>query len=144
MTRKSLAPAPATVLLAAAASLPATAHHSTIYFDLEAEVVHENVTVVDFHVANPHGILVYLVADEEGNEVEWQAELPSANFTLRGGIDESFLSPGDRVPVVIGWPGLPDRTREHFTRLKSMELANGDVATFTPISAALTRGAGTE
>ena len=42
-----------------------------------------------------------------------------------------MLGPGDIVPVVVGWPGIPERTREYFTRLKSMTLANGDVATFT-------------
>lgn len=91
---------------------PAIAHHSTVYFDLDAEVVHENVRVVQFHVANPHGVLVYAVTDDAGNEVVWNAELPSANFTMRGGVFESMLDPGDIVPVVVGWPGIPDRTRE--------------------------------
>ena len=34
--------------------------------------------------------------------------------------------------------GLPDRTREHFTRLKRMTMTNGDMATFTITSATLT------
>ena len=131
------------VIAAIAAGAPAVAHHSTIYFDTSAEVVHENARVVEFHVANPHGILVYAVTDGAGDEVVWNAELPSANFTMRAGIFASMLSPGDVVPVVVGWPGLPGRTREHFTRLKSMTMANGDMATFTPISAALIP-AGTE
>lgn len=128
----------APVILAVGAGAPAVAHHSTIYFDLDAEVVHENVRVVEFHVANPHGVLVYAVTEEAGNEVVWNAELPSANFTMRGGIIASMLGPGDIVPVVVGWPGIPERTREYFTRLKSMTLANGDVATFTITSATLT------
>ena len=99
--------------------------------------MHENVRVIEFHVANPHGILVYAVTDDANNEVVWNAELPSANFTWRGGIVESMLNPGDRIPVVVGWPGIPGRTREHFARLKSMTFANGNVATFTPISATL-------
>ena len=78
------------------------------------------------------------VTDEAGNEVVWNAELPSANFTMRGGIFASMLSPGDVVPVVVGWPGIPESTREYFTRLKTMTLANGDVATFTIVSATLT------
>lgn len=128
----------APVILAVGAGALAVAHHSTIYFDLDAEVVHENVRVVEFHVANPHGVLVYAVTDDAGNEVVWNAELPSANFTMRGGIFASMLSPGDIVPVVVGWPGIPESTREYFTRLKSMTLANGDVATFTITSATLT------
>ena len=137
MRARSLAQNLSPIILAIGAGAPAIAHHSTIYFDLDAEIVHENVTVVEFRVANPHGILVYAATDEAGNEVVWNAELPSANFTMRGGIVESMLSPGDRVPIVVGWPGIPGRTREHFTRLKSMTFANGNVATFTPVSATL-------
>ena len=125
------------VVLAIGAGAPAIAHHSTIYFDVDAEIVHENVRVVEFHVTNPHGVLVYTVSDDEGNEVVWNAELPSANFTMRGGIFESMLNPGDVIPIVIGWPAFPERTREYFTRLKSMTMANGDMATFTITSATL-------
>ena len=127
--------------LVAASTPPVTAHHSTMFFDINAEVVHENVTVVEFLVANPHGVLTYVFTDNDGNEVQWQAELPSGNFTRRGGISADMLSPGDRLPVVVGWPGVPDLVRENTSRLKSMEFPNGDVATFTPVSAALTRAA---
>ena len=127
--------------LVAASTPPVAAHHSTMFFDLDAEVVHENVTVVDFLVANPHGVLIYVVTDDDGNEVQWQAELPSGNFTRRGGISASMLSPGDRLPNVVGWPGVPGLVRENTSRLKSMEFPNGDVATFTGVSAALTRAA---
>lgn len=128
------------LFLTVAASHPAVAHHSTMFFDINAEIVHENVTVVEFQVANPHGVLIYVVTDDDRNEVRWQAELPSANFTRRGGISASMLSPGERLPVVVGWPGVPGLVRENTTRLKSMQFPNGDVATFTPISAELTRG----
>ncbi len=138
MRARSLAGKLSLVIFAIGAGAPAIGHHSTIYFDLDAEIVHENVRVVAFHVTNPHGVLVYAVTDDAGNEVVWNAELPSANFTMRGGIFESMLSPGDVVPVVVGWPGIPGRTRENFTRLKRMTMANGDVATFTITSATLT------
>ena len=128
------------VLAATANTHQAAAHHSTMFFDINAEIVHENVTVVDFVVANPHGVLLYVVTDDDGNEVRWQAELPSGNFTRRGGISASMLSPGDRLPIVVCWPGIPGLVRENTARLKSMEFPNGDVATFTPVSAALTRG----
>ena len=127
--------------LVAAIASPAAAHHSTMFFDIDAEVVHENVTVVEFLVANPHGVLTYIFTDDDGNEVQWQAELPSGNFTRRGGISADMLSPGDRLLIVVGWPGVPGLVRENTSRLKSMEFPNGDVATFTPVSAALTRAA---
>lgn len=138
MRDRALAGKLSPVILAIGAGAPAIGHHSTIYFDLDAEIVHEDVRVVAFHVTNPHGVLVYAVTDDAGNEVVWNAELPSANFTMRGGIFESMLSPGDVVPVVVGWPGIPGRTREHFTRLKRMTMANGDMAAFTITSATLT------
>ena len=127
-------------VLTTATIAPVAAHHSTMFFDINAEIVHENVTVVEFLVANPHGVLVYVVTDEDGNDVQWQAELPSANFTMRGGINASMLSPGDLVPAVVGWPGVPGLARGNTTRLKSMEFPNGDVAAFTPVSATLTKG----
>lgn len=128
------------IFLAAAGWRQAAAHHSTMFFDVNAEIAHENVTVVDFVVANPHGVLIYVFTDDGGNEVQWQAELPSGNFTRRGGISASMLSPGDRLPIVVSWPGIPGLVRENTSRLKSMEFPNGDVATFTPVSAELARG----
>ena len=132
----------ASITLGALCGLPAIAHHSALYFDMDVDLVHANATVVDFKIANPHGILVYTVVNDEGVEEEWHAELPSANFSRRGGVVESILSPGDTV-TVIGWPGLPGRTRENLMRLSRAEFPNGDVATFTAISAVYTR-AGTE
>lgn len=127
--------------LVAANTHPAAAHHSTMFFDINAEIVHENVIVGEFLVANPHGVLIYVVTDGDGNETQWQAELPSGNFTRRGGINASMLSPGDRLPVVVAWPGIAGLVRENTTRLKSMQFPNGDVATFTPVSAVLTKAA---
>lgn len=60
------------------------------------------------------------------------------NFTRRAGISADMPGPGDRLPVVC-WPGVPGLVREHTSRLKSMEFSNGDMATFTGASAALTR-----
>ena len=143
MTRqKRIRPLLPMAVLVSLSCAPAAGHHSSSYFAMNTEIVHENVKVVEYRVANPHGELLYLVTDADGNEVEWNAELPSANFTLRAGITGSMLSPGDKL-TVIGWPGIPGRTRGHLMRLKRAELANGDVATFTPISAKLIR-AGSE
>ena len=128
----------ASIALGAFCGLPATAHHSATYFDTDVDLVHENATVVEFKIANPHGILVYTIVNDEGAEEEWNAELPSANFSRRGGVVESILSPGDTV-TVIGWLGLPGRTRENLMRMSRAEFSNGDVATFTAISAVYTR-----
>ncbi len=131
------------MMLGVLIGLPATAHHSPTYFDAEIEVVHENVTVVSYRVNNPHGMLVYIATDEEGNEVEWDAELPSANFMRRGGLNDATLSPGDKLTVVIGSPSVAGLTTRNLIRLTRAEFPNGDVATFTGISAAF-MPAGTE
>ncbi len=120
------------------AALPLAAHHSGTYFDSDVDLVHEDVTVLEFHVENPHGILVYSLVNEDGEEEVWDAELPSANFSRRGGVVPSLISPGD-ILTVTGWPGLPTRTRERFVRLSRVDLADGSYATFTGISANYTR-----
>ncbi len=127
------------LILGALIGLSATAHHSPTYFDAEVEVVHENVTVVVYEVANPHGILVYVVADDGGTEVEWHAELPSANFLRRGGLTDATFTPGDTLAVVTSSPGVAGWTRSNVIRLTRVEFPNGDVATFTGISATFTR-----
>ena len=70
------------LVLIAATTPPVVAHHSTMFFDVNAEIVHENVTVVEFLIANPHGVLIYVATDEDGNEVRWQAELPSGDVAM--------------------------------------------------------------
>ena len=117
---------------------PVVAHHSATYFDMAVDLVHESATVVEFQVANPHGILVYTIVNDEGEIEQWDAELPSANFSRRGGVVDTLLSPGDTVKVT-GWPGLPTRTRERFMRLSRMDLEDGSFATFTAISARYAR-----
>lgn len=124
----------AAVILAA----PVVAHHSATYFDMDVDLVHENATVVEFQVANPHGILVYTIVNDAGEAEQWDAELPSANFSRRGGVVDTLLNPGDTVKIT-GWPGLPTRTRERFMRLSRMDLEDGSYATFTAISAMYTR-----
>ena len=124
--------------LAVLSALPLAAHHSATYFDMDVDLVHENVTVVEFTVENPHGILIYSFVNENGVEETWSGELPSANFSRRGGIVPSLISPGDTI-TVTGWPGLPGRTRENIVRLSRVDLADGSYATFTAISASYVR-----
>ena len=124
--------------LAVLSALPLAAHHSATYFDMDVDLVHENVMVVEFTVENPHGILIYSFVNEDGVEETWSGELPSANFSRRGGIVPSLISPGDTI-TVTGWPGLPGRTRENIVRLSRVDLADGSYATFTAISASYVR-----
>ncbi len=91
------------ILVIAAAlltGLSASAHHNPgVYFDMGAEVVHRDARVVEFTAANPHGRLVYAMADEDGVEREWVAELPANNMMrvthvlLPGGEVATFYAP---------------------------------------------------
>lgn len=117
------------VILISLAGFSATAHHNGgVYFDLNVELQHENVTVVDYQLFNPHGRLIYLVTDDDGNEMEWSAELASANNLRRSGIGNEMFRPGDKLKLVAGAPGL---TEPNFMRLSRAEFPNGDVAIFS-------------
>ena len=78
--------------LALFVGFPVTAHHSgSTYFDLDAEIVHTNVTVVSYNLVNPHGRLVYAFTDADGNEEEWSGELASSNNMRRRGLGGEIL-----------------------------------------------------
>lgn len=105
----------------------AWAHHNPgYYFDMATQVEHENVTVVSFTVANPHGRLVYRMRDEQGNETEWVAELPALNMMRRFGVTPDLIKPGD----VLTLKGNPGRNGATMLRITHALLPNGRVATF--------------
>lgn len=119
----------------------ATAHHNgATYFDISTELEHSDATVVSYDLVNPHGRLVYVFMDDEGNEVEWRAELPSANNARRRGLGGDLFRPGDRLTALTG---SPSRSGANFMRLTRVLFANGDVAQITGRNAGVVR-AGTE
>ena len=118
-------------------AVPAAAHHSgAAYFDLDASVEHNDVTVVAYDLVNPHGRLVYTFTGEDGAEVEWAGEMPSANNARRRGLGGQLFKPGDRLQSVVGSPA---RSGSNFMRLERVVLANGDVAQITGPNAGVTR-----
>lgn len=118
--------------------LPAAAHHNgNTYFDLTAEVVHHDATVIEYVIVNPHGQLVYSIADEVGNEQEWSAELISANNLRRRGLGGEILKPGDKLAIVVG---SPSRSGSNATRLTRVEFVNGDVIQAVGPNTGITRG----
>lgn len=103
------------------------AHHNPgFYFDMRTEAVHENVTVVSFTVANPHGRLVYRMQDAEGAEREWIAELPAVNMMRRFGVTSDLIKPGD----ILTLRGNPGQNGSTMLRVTHAVLPNGRVATF--------------
>ncbi len=123
--------------LAFFAGFPVTAHHSgSTYFDLDAEIVHTNVTVVSYNLVNPHGRLVYTFTDADGNEEEWGGELASSNNMRRRGLGGEIFQPGDKLASVSG---SPSRSGSNFMRLTRAVFENGDVAQVVGRDAGVTR-----
>ena len=105
---------------------PVTAHHNGgTYFDMGVDIEHKVATVVGYDLVNPHGRLVYVCADGNGNEVEWIGELPSANNARRRGLNADLFKPGDQLSSVTG---NPSRSGANFMRLSRVVFANGDIA----------------
>jgi len=116
---------------------PVTAHHSgSTYFDLDAEIVHTNVTVVSYNLVNPHGRLIYTFTDADGNDTEWGGELASSNNMIRRGLGGELFQPGDKLVSVTG---SPSRSGSNFMRLTRAVFENGDVAQVTGRNAGVTR-----
>lgn len=110
-------------------ALPVLAHHSGVtYFDIGSPVEHTDVTVVSYDLVNPHGRLVFIVTAEDGTEVEWSAEMPSANNARRRGLGGDFFKPGDRLQSASGPPA---RSGAPSMRLDRAVLANGDIVQVT-------------
>ncbi len=113
--------------LALLAGLSVSAHHSPgYYFDMGTTIVHSDVTAVSFTAANPHGRLIYTMADEQGNDKEWTAELPANNMMRRHGVTGDMISPGDKLTL----RGNPGQNGATMLRVTHALLPNGDVATF--------------
>ncbi len=117
---------------------PVAAHHNgATYFDTSTTIEHNNATVVEYAIVNPHGRLFYTFVDAEGNEQEWSAELASANNLRRRGLGGEIFEPGDQLVSV---EGNPSRSGANFMRLQRAEFADGAVATFTGANRGLTPG----
>ena len=120
---------------------PAIAHHNgATYFDTSVALEHNDATVVSYDLVNPHGRLVYVFMDDAGNEVQWSAELPSANNARRRGLGGELFKPGDRLAAITG---SPSRSGSNSMRLTRVVFTNGDIAQITGRNAGVIR-AGTD
>lgn len=120
------------------AGLPVAAHHNgATYFDTSTTIEHNDATVVEYAIVNPHGRLFYTIVDDEGNEQEWSAELASANNLRRRGLGGEIFKPGDQLVSV---EGNPSRSGANFMRLERAEFADGTVATFTGANRGISPG----
>lgn len=100
----------ALVTAMAAATVPATAHHSDAMFDNTQEKTVQG-TVKQFQYTNPHSWIQVMVPGAGGAQaVEWSIETAAPIVLLRAGIKPTSLTPGEKISVKLhplkdGGPG---------------------------------------
>jgi hypothetical protein len=92
------------VVLGAAASGKALAHHSFAATYIEDERITIEGKVLQFQFRNPHSYIHVQAPDENGDMQRWAIEWASPSQLTGQGIDRSTLRPGDVVRVT-GAPG---------------------------------------
>ena len=127
MGRTVFAVLAAGAVVAAAASGPALAHHSTAMFDMQKDVVITGV-VKDFQYTNPHSWLYVVGTDEGGKQGEWGFEGEGPSTLLRSGIKKSSVAAGEKVVV----KGHPMRDGRAAAALVSITKTNGEVLSQNP------------
>ena len=89
------------VIVAAAFSAPAVAHHSFAMFDAQKTVTLQG-TVKEFEWVNPHSWLRVMVNDEKtGKPALWAIELSSPGRLVTMGMRADSVKAGDAVSVTI-------------------------------------------
>ena len=78
------------------------AHHSSVvHYDQDAELTHENVTILDWRFSNPHARLVFVAPDQRSGEpVEWTAQSTNVNRLARFGYSiDTFVNAKQKCPL---------------------------------------------
>ena len=102
----------------------AGAHHSNmVSYDLDIEVVHRDVTVVEWQFNNPHALLVYEFHDDNGNLVKWAADSENLLRLRRNGYSADSFQPGQLISV----RGNPERRGKSTMNLVDLVLNDGTV-----------------
>lgn len=108
----------ALAVLALAAAIPASAHHSfAVYFDPEQTVTLHG-TVSAFRFTNPHGLLV---VDVDG--AEWRAETNAPVVLRRRGWSRTSLQAGQEI-TLSGWRARDGR---RYLRLREVRDEQGQL-----------------
>jgi len=111
-------------LIAVAAVLPASAHHSvTAYFDLKNTTTQTGV-IDEFRFVNPHSILRFYVKGADGKPVLWRAESSPVSWLVRNGWKPSMFKKGDTI-TVFGNTAIDPRT--NMIRLLTVKFPDGRV-----------------
>jgi hypothetical protein len=79
---------------------PTYAHHGTVSFDMSKQVEME-ATVTQLLWINPHCILKFDVADDDGKVVHWAAEFGSPEASMQEGWTRDTVHPGDKITAYV-------------------------------------------
>ena len=120
----------------------ATAHHSAIVnYETDLEVIHQDVTVLEWRFINPHSQIVYEAPDADGNLVRWAAGTQNLNELRRFGYTPDSLQPGQIVSI----KGHPGRNGRPVMNINEVILEDGTAFSFyDPAPAALLASASTQ
>jgi hypothetical protein len=109
-------------LVVVLAGTPASAHHSWARYDNEHVVTMQGVlTMVEF--ANPHVVMHFSVAGDDGKQTEWTMEMDPPTLLLRFGLRHDTFAAG--MPVTI--TGVLARSGAPMMRAVTLEAPDGTV-----------------
>jgi DNA/RNA endonuclease YhcR with UshA esterase domain len=101
MVRKSAIYLSTWLVLLAALTPAALAHHSVSMYDMDHPTTLKG-TVSRLEWTNPHGYIYLDVKDDKGETTEWAIEINSPNFLKHNGWTSTIVKPGDVVTVTGG------------------------------------------
>ncbi len=101
-------------------AVPLVAHHTgrTIY---SQDTITLKGTVTKWFWSNPHCLLTFEVRGDDGQVVEWLAELQAPNSIYASGYRRNSFKPGDEVTVTL----QPAASGQPHGRLSRTVLADG-------------------
>ena len=105
----------------------AIAHHSAVvHYDLSAEIVHRDISLLEWRFFSPHSEFVFEAPDAEGNLVEWTAVTFSASMLGRFGYTADSFQAGQILTI----RGAPGRNRQPTMNVTEVVIADGTVTDF--------------
>ena len=109
------------------AAAPLAHHSASISYDMQSEIVHENVPVVEWRFANPHAQLVFEAPNADGVLTRWSASTRNVQSLRRLGFGPQSFKPGQRVTLT----GAPGRNNQPIVELHEVALSDGTVIDFS-------------
>ncbi len=99
------------------------AHHSQAGFATDKEAIILEGTVAEYRWRNPHVLIFWDVAGENGEVVRWVGELGSVNTCIANGMTKTSLIPGDKITV----HAIPSRAGTPVSLIEGLVKEDGTV-----------------